>query len=362
MTLHLYTPYHEDALAAGTAGYNPGRAARLQMARRWALPALWAAEGDVVLRPDEAENSGAAFACPGVKWVSPADLRHLHPDAVSPWGWDTRTAVWLRRAGIDEQLLPNANRMNALRELSSRRTTIQLLPRLRRLLPDTVGEARWCESEDAVWKAVRDWGAAMLKAPWSCSGRGVFPLTSEADERDRTRLRHLLQKQGAVEAEPIYDRRIDFAMEFLAAGGRVNYRGLSVFRTVRTGEYAGNWIAAEARLQSLLPANVQAMLPRLRQVLCTELAALIGGIYEGPLGVDMMVTADATGGHHLHPCIEVNLRPTMGYAAVAAYERFRPEGLCLLNPDAELPEDICRHVVSAASQSYPTLSLDNNLS
>ena len=32
----------------------------------------------------------------------------------------------------------------------------------------------------------------------------------------------------------------------------------------------------------------------------------------------------------------------MGYAAVAAYERFRPEGLCLFNPDAELPGELCQ--------------------
>lgn len=342
MTLHLYTPYHEDALAAGTAGYNLGQAARRQMASRWALPALWATEGDAVLRPDDAESSGAAFVHQGVKWVSPADLRHLHPDAISPWGWDARTAAWLRRSGIDERLLPDAERLDALRELSSRRTTVRLLPRLRQLLPDTVGEARWCESEEAVWQAVRDWGTVMLKAPWSCSGRGVFPLTREAKERDITRLRHLLQKQRAIEAEPIYERRTDFAMEFFAADRQVHYRGLSVFRTVRVGEYAGNWVAPEARLQELLPANVQEMLPRLRQVLCTELGALLGDTYEGPLGVDMMVTADVAGHEHLHPCIEVNLRPTMGYAAVAAYERFRPEGLCLFNPDAELPGEICQ--------------------
>ena len=60
MTLHLYTPYHEDALAAGTAGYNPGQAARRQMASRWALPALWATEGDAVLRPDDAESRAGA--------------------------------------------------------------------------------------------------------------------------------------------------------------------------------------------------------------------------------------------------------------------------------------------------------------
>ena len=42
----------------------------------------------------------------------------------------------------------------------------------------------------------------------------------------------------------------------------------------------------------------------------------LAGIYEGPLGVDMMLvnTENAT---KLHPCVEVNLRRTMGHVALA---------------------------------------------
>lgn len=38
--------------------------------------------------------------------------------------------------------------------------------------------------------------------------------------------------------------------------------------------------------------------------------------YRGPFGIDMMVVS-AEGGYRLHPCVEINLRRTMGHVALA---------------------------------------------
>ena len=40
--------------------------------------------------------------------------------------------------------------------------------------------------------------------------------------------------------------------------------------------------------------------------------------YKGPLGVDMMIVKDYLAGEYfLHPCVEVNLRRTMGHVALS---------------------------------------------
>jgi hypothetical protein len=40
--------------------------------------------------------------------------------------------------------------------------------------------------------------------------------------------------------------------------------------------------------------------------------------YQGPFGVDMMVVArDDCNGFMLHPCVEINLRRTMGHVALS---------------------------------------------
>jgi hypothetical protein len=42
------------------------------------------------------------------------------------------------------------------------------------------------------------------------------------------------------------------------------------------------------------------------------------GKYQGPFGIDMMVVSTADkDGFLLHPCVEINLRRTMGHVALA---------------------------------------------
>ena len=43
-----------------------------------------------------------------------------------------------------------------------------------------------------------------------------------------------------------------------------------------------------------------------------HIATRIAPHYDGPLGIDMIITTD----HRLHPLIEINLRTTMGMAAL----------------------------------------------
>ena len=57
----------------------------------------------------------------------------------------------------------------------------------------------------------------------------------------------------------------------------------------------------------------------------------INGCYVGPFGVDMMVVGeeDSVSGelkYYLHPCVEINLRRTMGHVALSISPK--EEGLC----------------------------------
>ena len=52
-------------------------------------------------------------------------------------------------------------------------------------------------------------------------------------------------------------------------------------------------------------------LDNVRGMICQQLPELLKG-YEGPVGVDMMVLHDRM----IHPCVEINLRRTMGHVAL----------------------------------------------
>ena len=54
------------------------------------------------------------------------------------------------------------------------------------------------------------------------------------------------------------------------------------------------------------------LLDAVKEKICTLLPAIIDGKYVGPFGVDMMIAEE-----QLHPCVEINLRRTMGHVALA---------------------------------------------
>lgn len=326
--LHIFNPSHDEALAAGSPYYYPARAARTLARDLATLPVLWAAPGDLVLLPDDLCLPSEEPLLPAAESIVFVHENGLSPtlwktvDAIAPWGWDALLRHRLAASGAPAHLLPTDKALQELRHLSSRHTTTQLLPLLRQAVPDTVGESFWCTSAQEVWFHVKRHGEAMLKAPWSSSGRGVFRL-SAGDATDTTGSRHrrvlrLLHEQGAVEVEPLYHRLADFATEFrIEPDGQAIYEGLSLFATTATGAYAGNIVADETELLALIPADIRPVLEAVRQALTEFLPNILNGSYTGKLGVDMMLVHDNCGALRLHPCVEVNLRHTMGAAAIS---------------------------------------------
>ena len=121
--------------------------------------------------------------------------------------------------------------------------------------------------------------------------------------------------------EPRYNKMCDFAMEFVSTpDGGVRYCGLSVFKTLNA-QYTGNVVGSERFKRDLLSRYVsQPLLDDIASRLEQNLTAMLSGRYAGEFGVDMMVVAGAEGDRFLlHPCVEINLRRTMGHLALSLY-------------------------------------------
>lgn len=239
------------------------------------------------------------------------------------WGWDARIVHQLRKRGCPEYLLPSEEQLATIRQLSSRQTAVQLLP----LLTDKF-KSWWCESIEEV--ETLPTGTKLYKAPWSCSGRGVFPY-------NRKRIEKIIREQGGIEVEPLYDRVADFAMEFYCEGGEVHFLGYSAMlpaslpvvdngaRTTDGGgilstAYGGNLVASDEFILSLLTQFVsEEEVLRVRDALIEVLRAHIAPRYTGPLGVDQMIVRNVN--YQLHPLVELNLRHTMGHVAIALREK-----------------------------------------
>jgi len=300
-------------------------------------------EHDIVLALD----AGAGFTPPKAARRLRQDLSHLPSlwgasEEPSVWGWDAAVVAELLKSGVPRDRMPSDEQLREIRRLSNRSLAVEMLSRLR-TLPGTIGTSAVCHTRDDVEQFAREHGSTIIKAPWSSSGRGVKRFTvHSAQFIDST-----IAKQGSIIAEAECQRVMDFALEYEATPeGRVEYRGLSLFTTVN-GAYKGNLLLPEEEKLAILAEHVDIEILRQVSLLIKQfLAPRLKGIYSGPLGVDMMVcqplepasTSErlnslnrACSPEHLlerknqrearlellNPCIEINLRRTMGHVALA---------------------------------------------
>lgn len=333
MTLHIFNPSHDEALAANSPYYYPSdRARRLEC--DWSLlPTIWAGSGDAVLMGREFKGKGEKEPLPfsletyvrtDLRLVSEKELNASFWEDITqiePWGWDLLLRHRLRKAGAPSRLLPTDEWLRDYRLLSSRETTTKVLPRIRKALFErgfeSVGESLLVHSREIVESLSGQWQGAMAKGLWSCSGRGVFPYSSGANASVKGRLDKLLREQGAVEIEPLYNRALDFALEFENRPEGMFFLGYSLFDTHPSGGYVANKPAPQQVLKSRIEealgsASLLALLP---EVTGTILHDYIGNKYRGLLGIDMMMVRQE-GRLLLHPCVEVNLRRTMGHVCL----------------------------------------------
>lgn len=292
MNVHLFNFSHDLALAKNIANYTPPR--NVQIMER-DLASL------VGLLPE-------------------AEVAYTEHAPV--WGWDLSLVCKLRRGGCKG--LPTEEQLADIRRLSSRFTAVEMLPAIRQQLPrgTTLGESLMLGRKEAgVWSQELMFNAqssmsngqwSILKAPYSGSGRGLKVVETKNVVAEISRLQSQFATQGGIVAEPYYDKVADFALEYLATPDEVQFLGVSVFETNANNAYCGNYVAP----QSILWQKISQLMPhldfeRLIEVVSAELKGRFVGRYLGPLGVDMMVVKE---GEELfvHPCVEVNVRRTMG--------------------------------------------------
>lgn len=322
MQLHIFNPEHDMALALDMEKFVPSHAGREMRADLGFLPALWAEDGDWVL-VDDVEGAKARIRHLGayahdVHFITCDALGH-HPSFlhIQPWGWNRALRRQLLDAGINEAQLPSHDVLSNIRQMSHRfwAATHLLKPLVAGDTSNRVGLAHQVSDAEELEVLIATLDKCVLKAPWSSSGRGLR-YVEQLTTHQRGWARNIIAKQRSVMVEPYFHKVMDFACEFEVKGNEVRYCGLSIFRTVN-GMYAGNVIATEQEKEDMVSeffpfVKVRAAINDLLQLFTENLA----GIYEGPLGVDMMLvnTENAT---KLHPCVEVNLRRTMGHVALA---------------------------------------------
>lgn len=330
MKLHIFNPEHDMAFASDDAKFIAPHMVCCMRRDLGFMPALWADDGDVVvvddvgtaknaLRHIKRNTAKVEFLC--VSDLCKAGSLLSSVSSIEPWGWDAAVRrLFLQADRSFEPLLPSVSRLSEIRRLSGRRFSAECLrTAICRTDERFVGEGETVTELARIEELMANGRRWVLKSPWSSSGRGIRYIEKRLSAHEKGWCRNVISNQGYLMAEPYYEKIVDFGMEFSAeAGGNVCYHGLSVFAT-RNRAYAGNILATERAKQEILGKYIDvSILDSLKEEIIKQLQPLLSSCYSGPFGVDMMIVGNAPeAGFRIHPCVELNLRRTMGHVALA---------------------------------------------
>lgn len=328
--LYLFNPEHDLALASGETNYMAPASARRMASELALLPMWYAEEGSAVLAP-------SAYNLDYVKKIQ--ELLGLSVDLITepelaieqdldirPWGWDVALRKRLSVLGVDEVLLPSMGQLNDLREYSHRSKAVALLPELQ-LNEYFCGESYYLKTPEEWKRFVEGRKECLLKAPLSGSGKGLNWCKGIFTSFISGWCTRVAASQGGVIAEPIYNKVEDFAMEFYSDGaGELTFVGYSLFHTGKSGMYEGNCLLSNGAIRKQLAQYIPLeALMDLENCLRYRLSALVGTVYKGYLGVDMMICRfpeNEKPVFRIHPCVEINLRMNMGVIARFLHDRY----------------------------------------
>lgn len=341
MTLHIFNPEHDLALATNSGNFTAPNNVRSLRADLGFLPALWAKENDLILVHDidyaQERLRHLKLNIPKTKFVDAEALgRMLREEEkectsnhgitkIEPWGWDRALLNELQKNNIQGKLMPNKDNLLKIRDISSREwSALNLLPDIKSKLQDAgftevIGESFVVKQMTDLSELIKQYGRLVVKAPWSSSGRGIRYIIDEIDPSTAGWCKNMIMSQGCITVEPYYNKVKDFGMEFfVTSSGSVNYEGLSIFKTAKS-MYEGSLLATEEYKRKLLAKDVNLdIVDSIRKTITHIMENKLKGIYTGPFGVDMMlVCTHPSEKLHIHPCVELNLRRTMGHVALS---------------------------------------------
>lgn len=307
--LLVFNPDHDYALAADNP-YYMAPAKICNLARKLQLiPLIWAKEDDLVLLADD-----KILAC-GNKYFG--DISNIDIAKIEPWGWDKPLCRRLKKIGFGESFLPSNDNIENLRRLSHRRISIDC----NRFLDSPLIPQELTTLEEAM-DFYNSHHFCYFKMPWSSGGRGVVATHELSPIQVEEWVGGCIKKQGSVMGEKSVERVLDFATLWnVDDTGYVTFEGYSVSLSDGRGKYDGNLYGSQKMLENHIFQKAPGFNKNILDKQKEYLEKSVAPYYYGKLGIDMM--ADKKG--DVYPCVEINLRRTMGHVAIDYYDYLKNE-------------------------------------
>ncbi len=323
---HIFNPEHDSALAMDSGIYTPKPQIQQFGKDLSTLPLWYSDDTDKVIAPDICDvewRDSVDNINPNIKekLISIDDYKHLKAEKrLMPWGIDTTICKLTNTTEIEGENITDIVRRT--KKFSSRELTQDVLNRLKEAGLYSGFVSQKVDSIDDLQKINDEYGKIVIKAPWSSSGRGVL-FVDTLDDGLKRRIGKIIESQGFVMIESFFKKEIDFALEYEFFNDKWQFAGYSLFTTDEHGAYKQNVLASDEMLKKEICKNAQAEeLDKIADFYCKYFQERKDELKGNTtIGVDMM----AVNGR-IHPCVEINVRHTMGIVARKIYDRFVEPG------------------------------------
>jgi hypothetical protein len=310
--IHYFNPGHETAVLNGSKFYRPTvRVLKMQEDLAF-LPTWYAAPNDYVLLPGKE-----------------TDLRkeELRNQTVDLWGISPQSIYFFEKLNQQYNLqliIPEWKEEYLF--LGSRWASQKILALIlseiseieNDILPQFLSGIDEIES-----RLIQVNEKQLVKSPYSSSGRGLVWLPPGRIARsERQIISGMLKKQSQVSIEKALDKQLDFSMHFEIISEReTKFIGYSVFQTNAKGAYEKSTLANQDELEKQITRFISAdLLLQVKKTLTNRIQKIYSPYYKGNIGVDMLIY-QSKNGYKLNPCIEINMRKSMGYLAIRLFDK-----------------------------------------
>lgn len=345
--IFIFNPTCEYAIANGSPNWQPNRILQKMEADLSTLPLFFAGKNDFVLVEQMTtieflqSLKHIDLEIPGFILKNEAfnnqQFLQLPKNKLIPWGWSPaahQNLLPLKQSCSAEFRQSPVFQWNPEhREITSRKFAIDILTQVRTsinagfLLPSEQ-TPKICQTQTDFENAILQWGKIMVKAPWSSSGRGLQPITkTPVHPKVWEKVLGIVKEQGYAIAEPYLNKVLDLALLFELKKGKVGFLGFSNFCTNQKGQYEGNYING-------LPLNTENEIVEFANTVKHEIreplmkaieTSKMAIFYEGVFGVDTLIYTDEKGKLRINPCLEINVRHTMGMLSLQLEKLVQPE-------------------------------------
>jgi len=345
--IYLFHPTCEYAVANGQSSWQPNQLLQKMEEDLGTLPLFFARPNDVILvkkvPPPEFLTTLQKINITPPRFLQlnevakNSDFISQQKSRLLPWGWSPaahRLLEPLKPSCSEEfQTSPITNWKPEYRDIYSKKFALEILKKLLQELPAEKVLAphlisQICFTKPEIEKCIKRWGKIMVKAPWSSSGRGLQKVTkTPVAEKVWEKLLGIINDQGYAIVEPLLKKVLDLSFQFELNNGKVTYLGISRFLTDGKGQYQGNSLNGWPTALDSKILHFAELLPEMiiKPLVKSIEGSLLANYYEGNFGVDTLIFRDEKNYLRVNPCLEINVRQTMGLLSLHFEKLISPE-------------------------------------